>query len=629
MSDRRHGASRWARFGGFEIDLPTGELSRQGRTIRLSDKPFQVLVSLLESPGELVTREALQERLWSEDTFVDFDNNLNAAVSRLREALNDSAQTPRYIETIPRKGYRFVGPSPVWDEGPDAPTSAPGRRRWLGLAIAAVGVTVAVSALVVMLRGGGEPVSRAPSSSGRSMLAVLPFEDLSEDPHQEFLADGLTEELLTQLGGVAPERLGVIARTSVRRYKHTDKTIEEIGAELRVDFIVEGSVRVQGEQLRIAAQLIRVSDQTHMWARSYDRDARDLLAIQNDIASQVATAILTHLLPPVAGEAVEVQTEDVEAFKRYLEGLYELAGNDVAASLRAARHFEAAVALDPSYAQAWASLAEARNYIWFGAETPEEARQMSDRAHSAALKALEIDSSLAEAYVALAFARLYHDWDARGAVEALGPALAGSPNSAAARHLAAAAWSALAHHEEALAAAAEALVLDRGSPGSAVALGWYYLFAGRPADAEQSCREALERDPEHAAATECLYQALLRNGKPSEAVRVLGGSLIRQGVASDRFDDVDPENPAEAIAEIERIRLDRLFAERQDDPAAPFDAAISFALLGDIDRALGGLEKAFEERDWRLLYLDVDPRFDALRDDSRFDVLRRRIAPSE
>lgn len=629
MGDRRHEASQWARFGGFEIDLRTGELSRQGRGIRLADKPFQVLVSLLERPGELVTRDELRERLWSDDTFVDFDNNLNAAVSRLREALNDSAQGPRFVETIPRKGYRFVGPPPQWDGAAAAePGSAPGGRRWPAVALLAA-VAVAAAAMLLVLRRD-QPQGEQPSpATGRILLAVLPFENLSTEPHREYLADGLTEELLTRLGGLAPERLGVIARTSVRRYKNTEKTIEEIGRELGIDFVVQGSVRIQGEQLRVTAQLIRVSDQTHVWTESYDRQAQDLLEIQHDIATRVASAILPRLLPPDPGQAARPGTESVEAYEEYLQGLYELAADDVAASRRAAERFERAVALDASFARAWAALARARNDVWFGSEKPEEAKQISEQARAAARRALELDPALTEAYVALAFSRLYHDWDAASAVEALGPALEASPSSVEARRLAAAAFSALARHDEALAAAAEALVLDPASPMSGKALGWYYLFAGRPAEAEASCRRVLEHSPEDPGASECLYQALLRNGKGSEAVRIQGRRLLREGVPQERFESVDPEDPAQAIPELERIRLEHIFAEREDDPGAPFDAAVAFTRLGEIDRAFSGLEMAFARRDARLLFLRVDPRFDALREDPRFEDLLGRVTAPE
>ena len=623
MSHRPHSASRRARFSGFEIDLHTGEVSRQGRRIRLPDKPFQVLVSLLERPGQLVTREELRQRLWSDDTFVDFDNNLNAMVSRLREALNDSARGPRFIETIPRKGYRFVGPPPVWEGEDPAGGSSPARRRWWSAVAGAAAIAaVATTALLLRLPGVGSREEPAPEA-GRRMLAVLPFENLSDDPGQEFLADGLTEELLTRLGSAAPQRLGVIARTSVRRYKSSEKTIGEIGEELGVAYVVEGSVRVQGERLRIAAQLIRVSDQTHLWAESYDRGTSDLLEIQNDIAIQVTLAILPRLLP----SDPEGPTERVDAFREYLEGLHHLARNDVEAARRAARHFEAATALDPGYARAWAALAKARSFTWFGAASPEEAEGISEQARAAGMTALELDPSLTEAYVALAFRRLYHRWDPDGALKALDPALEGPPSSAEAQRLAAAAYSATARHDEALGAVAEALILDPRSPSTETARGWYLLFAGRPADAEESCRVALDGSPEDPSAARCLYQALLRTGQGGEAVRVLGRLLMRTGVPRERFQDLDPQDPARAIPDLERIRLEQIFSRGADDPAAPFDAAVAFAALGETDRAFSALEGALEGRDSRLLYLNVDPRFDPLRQDPRFPKLLRRISP--
>ena len=632
MSDARQTASEWARFGGFEIDLRTGELLRQGRKIRLTDKPFQVLVSLLEHPGELVTREELQQRLWSDDTFVDFDNNLNATVSRLREALNDSAQGPRFIETIPRKGYRYVGPPPVWSD-PDtaaSTTGSPRGRRGAVLAIGLLAAAVVVVGLVLRRTPSAEPEDpESAAVAERSMLAVLPFEDLSEDPHQEYLAAGLTEDLLTRLGGVAPGRLGVIARTSVRQYEDTEKTIEEIGAELGVDWVVEGSVRVQGARVRVNAQLIRVSDQTHAWAETYDRDAGDLLAIQGDIAQQVAAAVVPRLLLPPPEESLRGGTADPRAFDEMLQGLFDLAADDIEPSRWAAEHFEAAVAVDPTYARAWAALADARNIEFFGAATPEEAERISTAARAAARRALELDPSMAEAHAALAFAELYHDLDAAAAdrtlAPLLGPERSEHVNSAQALHLAAAALAASELPEEAIATASRALRLDPGSNRALPRLGWYQLFAGRPAAAEATCRRALERDPDSRTASECLYQALLRSDRGEEAVRVLGTMLLAEGVPQERFADVDPEDPASAVPAVERIRLEHIFQRRSEDPAAPFDAATAFALLGEVDRAFAALERALESRDTRLLYLAVDPRFEALRDDPRFSALRQRL----
>ena len=633
VSNRRQGESRWARFGGFEVELRTGELSRQGRTLRLADKPFQVLATLIERPGELVTREELRDRLWSDDTFVDFDNNLNAAVSRLREALNDSPQGPRFIETIPRKGYRFVGPPPQWDGVEVAETAAPApdpvpvlgvKRRRIGglLGLAAL---AAVAVVLWVLRSDEVPPEEPDAATGRGMLAVLPFENLSDNPERQYLADGMTEELLTRLAVMAPERLGVIARTSVRRYRNTEKTIEEISDELGVDFVIEGSVRAHEERLRITVQLIRATDQTHMWAQSYDREALDLLGIQDEIAIRAAEAIVPQLILPVAASADTASPKSAEAFDAYLEGLHELAKNDVASSRRAARHFERALALEPDYARCWLALAQARNVVWFGAETPEEAERMAEEARAAALRALQLSPSLSEAYAALAFSRFYHAWDADGAAQALSPALEGASSSAEALELAVGVFSALARHDEATAAAAELLVLDPASPSSAELTGWSYLFARRPSEAEKTCRAVLEQHPGRASADGCLYQALLATGRLSEAAQLLAARLSREGVPEERFQDVDANDSAQAIRELERIRLEGIFARPDSDVGAPFDAAVSLVALGDLDMAFGALDMALDRRDSRLLYLAVDPRFDALRTESRFAELQLKV----
>jgi TolB-like protein len=265
------------RFGPYEVNLRTGELRKKGFKIRLQDKPFQILAALLERPGELVTRDELRQRLWPGDTFVDFDNGLNTALTKLRECLADSAEEPRYIETFPRRGYRFVAP---------ASRTAHGR------------VT---------------------------MLAVLPFANMSGDQEQEYFSDGLTEEMITQLARLNPDRLGVIARTSSMRYKKTTKAIGKVARELGVDWILEGSVRRAAERVRITAQLIRTQDESHLWAQSYDRDLRDILAVQSEVALAIAGEIDLKLKPEAAAKSKETERVNPEAYRAYLMGSYHLA----------------------------------------------------------------------------------------------------------------------------------------------------------------------------------------------------------------------------------------------------------------------------------------------------------------
>jgi TolB-like protein/DNA-binding winged helix-turn-helix (wHTH) protein len=291
------------RFGAFAVDLRSGELHKEGVKIKLQEQPFRLLALLLEHPGEVVTRDELRRRLWPEDTFGAFDDGLNTAIKKLRDALGDSAEEPRLVETLPKHGYRFILPvtviatepsSEFSTQAPDAASQVLRHPVWRKakswsrsrtILLFASG-TAALLLVAYLVRPHVRPQARP--GSGKIMLAVLPFENLGGDQEQEFFSDGMTEEMITQLGGLQPAELGVIARSSAMQYKHTKKSINEVGRELGVQYVLEGSVRRAGDRLRITAQLIQVVDQTHLWAQTYDRDVRDALAIQGDVARAVA-----------------------------------------------------------------------------------------------------------------------------------------------------------------------------------------------------------------------------------------------------------------------------------------------------------------------------------------------------
>ena len=298
------------RFGVFEIDLKSGELRKHGLRVKLRDQSFQVLTLLLERPGQVVTREELQRKLWAADTFVDFDRGLNKAINRLRDALGDSAEAPQFVETLPKRGYRFIAsvddgrrvpppesPVEVKNE-PEPPPATPvpvgsrARLWWLALA----GALVAVMAVQTSSERPGSAALPRSITPGRIMLAVLPFDNLTGDPEQEYLSDGMTEEIIARLGQLQPEQLGVIARTSVMGYKHSNH-LDRIARDLGVQYIVEGSVRRSSSQVRMTAQVIRVKDQTQLWAGMYDRNAEDILRLQSDFAEAVADAIQLKLTP--------------------------------------------------------------------------------------------------------------------------------------------------------------------------------------------------------------------------------------------------------------------------------------------------------------------------------------------
>ncbi len=325
-------------FGAYELDSAAGELRKHGIKIKLQEQPLQILQKLLERPGEVVTREDLQKRIWPADTFVDFDHGLYSAVQRLRETLGDTAETPRYIETLPRRGYRFI--APVKNNGNhdavkvgtaclEAPAvSVPNwgtRRRSLRIPIlVAAGLIFVALLFALAFRSGSireRLLGRAAVPPIRS-LAVIPLQNLSNEPNQEYFADGMTDALITDLAQIGS--LKVISRTSTMRYKKSDKTLPEIARELNVDGIVEGTVQRSGDRVRISAQLIHAPTDKHVWASSYERDARDVLSMESEIAGAIASQIQTKLTPEQEARLASARSVNLKAFEAYLQGNYHV-----------------------------------------------------------------------------------------------------------------------------------------------------------------------------------------------------------------------------------------------------------------------------------------------------------------
>src|SRR5271167_47804 len=352
-------------FGTFRVDLLSGELYKQGRKIKLQQKPFQILAALLDRPGEVVTREELRRQVWPPDTFVDFDHSLKTAISKIRDALGDSAERPRYLETLPRRGYRFIA-------------------------------TV-------------EELPTVASLGDRIRLAVLPFENLSNDRDQEYFSDGITEETIAQLGSTQSQQLAVIARTSAMHYKRTYKRLDQIGQELNVNHIVEGSVRRAGDRVRITAQLIRVSDQTHLWAHSYERNLRDILALQSEVARAISNEIQVKLTPQHWARNVSALPANRQAYEAYLRGRYCLNRRTQEGIQKGIDYFQQAIRHDSGYALAYAGLAHGyRIQAVCGWLAPSVARE---KALAAARRALEIDDRLSEAHRALGAVHFRFDWE--------------------------------------------------------------------------------------------------------------------------------------------------------------------------------------------------------------------------
>ena len=604
---------RAVRLRAFEVDLDSGELRRDGRRVALQEKPFQLLAALLETPGKLVSREALRQALWP-DVFVDFDGNLNAAVKKLREALGDSATEPSYVETVPRRGYRLIAPvEPVKPATQDAAVSTP-RRAGLPRAAAVgglMGVTLALAVAAGWLRPAEPNPASSPKAIGpRTMLAVVPFDNLSGDAGRDYLSDGMTEEILTVLGRLDPDRLGVIARLTAMTYKGTDKPVAEIARELGVDVVLEGSVRFSGERLRITAQLISADDQTHLWAESYDAELGDLLDVQARIARRIGRSLALELLPGDPAVADRLATPVPAAYDHYLRGRHQWHRFTDEGNVQAIAELTRAIELDPAYAQAHAALADAYNLHAFD-DSP---AVWLAKARASAEHALALDPDLAEAHNALAFALLYGDYDPAAADPIFRRARELAPGDAMIPHWHAGALAALGHHDEAIAAVRQALELDPLSLSVQSDLGWYYLFARRWADAERECRATLEASPGYSWATIGLIEALIQQGKHAPAVSYMLEQLEAKGQA---VPDLEGLPAAAAMEHLLRHLLEAELA-KSDEDADPLWRAILYGRLGQPDPGLDWLERAAERHEPWLVFLRVDPRFEPLADHPRF-----------
>jgi TolB-like protein/DNA-binding winged helix-turn-helix (wHTH) protein/Tfp pilus assembly protein PilF len=622
-------------FGPFEVDLTSGELRREGLKVKLQDQPLRLLVLLLESAGEVVTREELRSKLWPADTFVDFDHSLNTAVRKLREALGDSAEAPRYVETLAKRGYRFVGPVREREptapparsadaEVPSAATPAAARGRSSASRVVAIAGVLGVAALAAYWMGARPGPRTQPVR--RVTLAVLPFDNLSGEADQEYLSDGLTEEMITQLARLAPDRLRVTARSSTWKYKRADRDIARIREELGADYVLEGSLRRAGARVRVTAQLVQVVDQSHIWAETYDRELRDVLVLESEVARAVARAIAMTLAPEAEARLARARPVRPESYQDYLRGRYFLNRRTAAALRQALAYFQQAVAADPGYAPAYSGLADC--YWSLGASSVVGAlppRQAMPEAKAAALKALEIDGTLAEAHASLANVLLLYDWDLTASEKEYKRALDLDPDYTAAHHWYSHCLLPLGRTEESLAESRRALELEPLSLVINVHLGWHYLYARQYDQAIEQFRRALELDPTFPQAQRYAAWGFLQKGRHEEAIAALRAAVKGLGGQS----EVEAEL-GYALAVAGRRAEARAVLEGLSQPSSgryvsPYAVALVDAGLGDRDQALAWLDKAYEERSDYMPYLGLEPMLDPLRSDPRFGALVRRV----
>lgn len=565
-------------FRSFELNLQTRNLYRRGLKLRLHGHPIEVLAMLLERPGELVTREALRKALWPEDTFVDFEHGLNTTINRLRETLGDKADAPQYVETIPRLGYRFIAPI---ESRPQ-----------------------------ILLK----PASKIES------LAVLPLDNLSGDSSQEYFADGMTDALLTDLGKI--HALRVISRQSIMQYKGSRKTLPEIARELNVDVIVEGTVQRSGNKVRITAQLIHGKADHHLWTESYERDFREVLSLQSEVARDIAKKIEVTISPEESCHFSAARTVNPEAYEAYLKGRFEWYRISSQSFASSERYYQLALEKDPNCALAYSGLAD----VWLlrvdsGYKPPSEAMP---KAIAAANKALQLDSNLSETHLAMANIDALYERDWASAEKEFLLAIELNPNNHDAHFGYADYLISLKRNQEWQSEIQRALALDPMSPLVRTFYGWHLVYLGHFDEAIEELQKGLTSQPDFSSAHMGLWGAYYKKHMDAHAME----EAVRF------FQTIHDQEAAEALEvgykqagyKQGMNRAADLLAHRAQSAYVPgIRIARLYAHAGDTNQSILWLNKADEARETTLLHLGVAWDWDSLRSDPRFQALLMRM----
>jgi TolB-like protein/DNA-binding winged helix-turn-helix (wHTH) protein len=627
-------ATRVLRFGVFQVNLAARELRKHGVRIRLPGQPFCVLSILLESPGKVVSRDEMRDKLWGSGTFVDYERSLNSAIRKLRAVLGDSQESPRYIETVPRLGYRFIAPveeisssGETPHTGPLEPPSSVAAAKVAALSDRHWPLILGIATVLLTLLAGYFMWSRArvrPQPSGeRLMLAVLPFENLTGDPAQDYLSDGLTEEMIGQLGRLDPEHLGVIARTSVMHYKHTTEQVGQIGRELGVQYVLEGSLRRESDRVRVTAQLVQMKDQTRIWSQQYDRELKSLLALQGEIAQETANEIQLTLRTGHKLRTADRKSgspSSYQAYDLYLKGRYFWNKRTKDGFQQAADYFQQSIATDPNYARAYAGLADTFALMSSWSYVPQT--EAIPKARAAALRALQLDDGLAEAHTSLALIAENYDYDWQTAEKEYRRAIQLDPQYATAHQWYAECLSFQGRFPEALEESERARQLDPLSLIIATDHAAILYFARQYDRAIEQFRAVLAMEPNFARAHMVVYP-YVEKGMFSEAQEEAGrwhhgdGSPVWE-VQAYVYGRWGKHQQAErALAQWKRGSLAR-------PVAATFVVLEAYVATGRKEEALALIEKSYREHSNLVTSLKVEPALDPLRGDPRFQELLRR-----
>jgi len=564
------------RFGSFELHLRSRELQNGATRIRLQEQPFEILLMMLQRPGAVVTRDELRDRLWPQGTFVDFEHSLNAAVKRLRSALGDEADNPRFVETLPRRGYRFIG-TLTQDPAPQPPLRP------------------------------------------RVRLAVLPFVDLSECSEHGYFADGLTEEMIAQLGQLCKTRIGVISRYSSMVFKDSNRRAREIGEALQVDYLLEGSARREGDRVRITARLVETASETHLWVETYESYLTDYLSVQTDVAARVSRSLAMELIPDEPHGAQPVSS-NASAYQDYLKGRYYwnmLADQGVEPALV---HFEQATKLDPSFALAYVGMARVQllKAEYYGTMP----RRVLEAARQSVKRALDLDPQLFEAHLALGDVRRMLEWDWRGAEKAYSEAIVLNPSNEGAHRSYGLLLAALGRQAEALRESERACEMDPlcvvvNSGGNA----WVRYLVGDYDGAIARSREAVRMEPGYLIAHRVLAAAYLRSGRESDAIAVLENALTTSADNPVILAWLAHARAVTGCRDIAAKLVHQLQCLATKRHVSAYHLALALVGLGNLDGAFSALEQATVDADPALINLGVEPRFEPVRSDARYTRL--------
>ena len=672
MTSRPLGLQQSIRFGeDFELDFRPRRLRHGSRVLKLERIPLEILILLLERPGEIVSREEIVTRVWGSDVFLDTDNSIRGAIRKVRQVLKDDPETPRFIQTVTGRGYRFIAPivSPAEEHATDphqqdAPIASTGTRSfaseasgqpqgrsvgmvdqeedrtggelkgtvtaqgqenrrartWLAVGLASLAVVSILSFVAFWV--WRRPSSVPTVSQRKAILAVLPFDNLSRDPDQEFFSEGLTQDIVAQVGKLNPDRLTVIAHRSVSKYKGSTLSAKEIGKELNADYLVQGSVRRAADRVRVTVELIQAQNQTDVWTESYDRELKDVLAVQDSVVRSIASQIHIALTEEQERRLTNPRQLSPAAYETYLKGRYYWNKRTGESMQKAEQYFEQAIRNDPTYAAAYSGLADCNSGLtWHGFKSPAEALP---KAYAAARKAIELNPESAEAHASLGLA-MSHRWDWTGAEAEFRRAIQLDPQYANAHHWYADYLSIRGRHDEALAEAKHALELDPLNLMISTWVGLRYYMARDYSRAIEQNRNSVELDPNFAAAHLLLGEDYVQAGLRNEAVDELKRAADLSG-----YSPIYRAEVAVALAVAgrnrEALRIAReLETISKDRYVSPYVLAQIYAALGNKEDTFRWLRAAYDDHAVWIGYVAVDPIFDPYRPDERFKDLLQRV----